>query len=68
MVEGIELKLHDFCSYCGGFEADVTVFDISTIEDIFNKKPKFRTYIDCKHSEICRIVADKVMESKNEKP
>lgn len=66
MVEGIELKLYDFCSYCGGFEPDVTVFDIPTIEDLFNDAPKFRTHIECKHRKVCRIVAGKVRASNNE--
>ena len=67
-LDSFELELDDFCEGCGYFEPDVTKIDISTMEDMLEKTPKFRTYIKCTKCEVCRHVKSKVMESKNEKP
>lgn len=67
-VESFELELDDFCDGCGYFKADVTKIDVTTMEDMFNHKKRFRTYIKCTKCEVCRHVKSKVMESKNEKP
>ena len=53
-VESFELELDDFCEGCGYFEPDVTKIDVSTMEDMLEKTPKFRTYIKCANCEGCR--------------
>ena len=53
-VESFELELDDFCEGCGSFESDVTKIDVSTMEDMLEKTPKFRTYIKCAKCEGCR--------------
>lgn len=53
-VESFELELDDFCEGCGSFEPDVTKIDVSTMEDMLEKTPKFRTYIKCAKCEGCR--------------
>ena len=65
-LDSFELELDDFCEGCGYFEPDVTKIDISTMEDMLEKTPKFRTYIKCAKCEVCRHIADKVRASKNE--
>ena len=63
--KSFELELEDFCDGCGHFQADVTKIDVSTMEDLFDKSPKFRTYIKCSKHEVCKHVAraQKKMES-----
>ena len=65
-IESFELELDKFCEGCGEFSADVTKIDVTTMEDMFEKNPKFRTYIKCTKCEVCRHIANKVRASKNE--
>ena len=65
-LDSFELELDDFCEGCGYFEPDVTKIDVSTMEDMLEKTPKFRTYIKCTKCEVCRHIANKVRASKNE--
>lgn len=55
-VESFELELDDFCDGCGYFKADVTKIDVSTMEDMLEKTPKFRTYIKCANSNACERI------------
>lgn len=59
-VESFELELYDFCEGCGHFEADVTKINVSTMEDMFEKTPKFRIYIKCANCEGCRNAVENV--------
>lgn len=55
-IESFELELEDFCEYCGNFESDITTIDVSTMEELFEKTSKHRTYITCRHIEKCRRI------------
>lgn len=59
-VESFELDLDGFCDGCGYFEPDVTKINVATMEDMFEKTPKFRTYIKCMHCEKCRRINKKI--------
>ena len=65
-IDSFELELDKFCENCGHFCPDVTKIDVSSMEDMFNHDKKFRTYIKCTKCEVCRLIANKVRESKNE--
>ena len=55
-IESFELELDKFCEGCGHFCPDVTKIDVSTMEDMFEKNPKFRTYIKCANSNACERI------------
>ena len=58
-IESFELELDKFCEGCGHFKPDVNKIDVSTMEDMFENTPKFRTYIKCENCEVCKHVAEK---------
>lgn len=53
-VEGFELDLNDFCSYCPCFEAKVEKIDITRL----GESSRYFTNIKCVHESKCERIAE----------
>lgn len=53
-VEGFELDLNDFCSYCPCFEAKVEKIDITRL----GESSRYFTNIKCAHESKCERIAE----------
>lgn len=61
---GIELRVADYCDFCGDFEPDVEKIDVSCISD---KVPRFQTTIRCKDAKKCAVIYERAKEALREK-
>lgn len=60
---GISLELHDFCSYCPDFEADVEKLDITSLDDRYQK---VKSVIKCYNSDKCIKIHERMKEREKE--
>lgn len=56
-TKGFELILHDYCSNCPYFEADVTTLDTTTLE---NKDNQYIYKITCEKIAFCERIKARV--------
>ena len=61
---GIEVRVADYCAFCGDFEPDVEKIDASCVAD---KVPRVLTTIRCKDAKKCAVIYERAKEALCEK-
>lgn len=61
---GIELRVADYCAFCGDFEPDVEKIDASRLSD---KAPRVLTTIRCENAKKCAVIYERAKEALREK-
>ena len=54
-MKGFDLRLEDFCEYCGDFEADIEKTDVTCYCD---KTKRYRIDITCANIDKCRRIKE----------
>lgn len=61
---GIEVRVADYCAFCGDFEPDVEKIDASRLSD---KAPRVLTTIRCENAKKCVVIYERAKEALREK-
>ena len=61
---GIEVRVADYCAFCGDFEPDVEKIDASRLSD---KAPRGLTTIRCENAKKCAVIYERAKEALREK-